>query len=539
MLNIIKDSDKECTFAKIMNRQRIYITIIIMSLSLIVLVGVQLYWIDNAIKVREANFLSSINDAVGNVVTKLEKIELARQIKNPKYGASPLLLIDSLNKQIINKLESESKKTKRAIHDSAYDPRGEITIEIFRKKEKEKDNPLADTSQLSYQEIGARSLNASNMPNDSITPINRSSILGQVIESLINENNKKSIEDRIDKNLLDSLLKLEFRSQQINTPFEFGVISGATERLCIEKSGKYHNELLNEGLVFNLFPGDIFSSPSYLLIYFPDETQYIYSQIGYMLLLSAILIIVIITIFVFNISTIIKQKKLSDIKNDFINNMTHEFKTPISTISLACEALSDKEIDQNTMLMHNYVSIINEENKRLGKMAEKILQTAVLDQAQLKIKQETVDLHKIIEDVLKSMSIVFESRQGSIEVKLEATRHIVTGDRVHLTNVIYNLLDNANKYTPNTPHIIIKTANKTPNGITISIKDNGIGISRSNQKKIFEKLYRVPTGNRHDVKGFGLGLSYVKVIIEIHGGNINVESELKKGSCFNINFPTK
>jgi len=206
---------------------------------------------------------------------------------------------------------------------------------------------------------------------------------------------------------------------------------------------------------------------------------------------------------------------------------------------LACEALGDSDIDQNAILMHNYVSIINEENKRLGKMAEKILQTAVLDQAQLKIKQETVDLHKIIEDVLKSMKIVFESRNGSIDVQLDAEQHFVSGDRVHLTNVIYNLLDNANKYTPNTPHISIRTQNKTPNEITISIKDNGIGISRSNQKKIFEKLYRVPTGNIHDVKGFGLGLSYVKVIIEIHGGNISVESELKKGSCFNIKFPTK
>jgi two-component system, OmpR family, phosphate regulon sensor histidine kinase PhoR len=521
-----------------MKKGRIYITVIIMSLSLIILIGVQLYWIDNAIKVREANFLSSVNDAVNNVVEKLEKIELARQIKNPKYGASPLLLIDSLNKQIIKKLETESKKTKKSVQDSTYDPHGEITIEIFRKKA-EKENQLPDTSQLSYNEIGARSLNGGNMPNDSIAPINRSSILGQVIESLINENNNKPIEERIDKELLDSLLRLELRNQQINTPFEFGVLSGTTERLCLEKSGKYHNELLNESLVFTLFPGDIFSAPSFLLIYFPQGTRYIYSQILYMLLLSAILIIVIITVFVFNISTIIKQKKLSDIKNDFINNMTHEFKTPISTISLACEALSDGDIDQNAILMHNYVSIINEENKRLGKMAEKILQTAVLDQAQLKIKQETVDIHKIIEDVLKSMKIVFESRNGSIDIQLDATQHIVTGDRVHLTNVIYNLLDNANKYTPNTPHITIKTVNKTPNEITISIKDNGIGISRSNQKKIFEKLYRVPTGNIHDVKGFGLGLSYVKVIIEIHGGNISVESELKKGSCFNIKFPTK
>lgn len=522
-----------------MNKKRILTTIVIMSLSLIILIGVQLYWIESAIKVREANFLSSINDAVENVVNKLEKIELTRQIKNPKYGASPLLLIDSLNKQIIKKLESESKKKPNKNTDSTYDSHGEITIEFFKKKGETASKKEEDTSLLSYNEIGARSLNPNPMASDSVNPINRSSILGQVIESLINENNKKSIEDRLDKNLLDSLLTVEFKNQQITIPFEFGVISGVTEKLCIEKSGNYHNELINEGLVFNLFPGDIFSPPSYLLIYFPAETRYIYAQIGYMLLLSGILIIVIIAIFVFNISTIIKQKKISDIKNDFINNMTHEFKTPISTISLACEALNDEDMEKDVLLTHNYVSIINEENKRLGKMAEKILQTAVLDKAQLKMKQEIVDIHKIIEDVLKSMHIVFESRNGSVHKQLEAPNHLITGDRVHLTNVIYNLLDNANKYTPNAPTITIQTKNKTPNEITISIKDNGIGISKSNQKKIFEKLYRVPTGNRHDVKGFGLGLSYVKVIVEIHEGNISVESELKKGSCFNLSFPIK
>jgi two-component system phosphate regulon sensor histidine kinase PhoR len=226
-------------------------------------------------------------------------------------------------------------------------------------------------------------------------------------------------------------------------------------------------------------------------------------------------------------------------KNDFINNMTHEFKTPISTISLACEALNDQDINQSALLMHNYIGIINEENKRLGKMAEKILQTAILDKAQLKIKQENVDIHRVIEDVLKSMSIVFESRNGTIEKRLNATKYIVLGDKVHLTNVIYNLLDNANKYTPNKPKIEIITQNKNENNLVILIKDNGIGINRSNQKKIFEKLYRVPTGNRHDVKGFGLGLSYVQVIVEIHGGNITVDSELKKGSVFKINLPLK
>lgn len=521
--------------------KRILLTIVVMSLSLIVLVGLQIYWIENAIKVREANFLSSINQAVSNVVYKLEKIELARQIKNPKYGASPLLLIDSLNKQIVKKLEKEGEKNRKYFPDSNYDSHGEITVEFFKKgtgQYRRKEAEPVDTAHT-YNEIGARSLNNTPNDEDSSNQYNRSSIIGQVIESLINEENKKPIEKRLDKSLLDSLLREEFKYQHINTPYEFGVISGTTEKLCLEKTGNYHQELLNDGLVFNLFPGDIFSSPSYLLIYFPSETQFILSQMWAMLLLSAILILLIIAIFTFNISTIIKQKKLSDMKNDFINNMTHEFKTPISTISLACEALNDKEINQSTLLVHNYIGIIHEENKRLGKMAEKILQTAVLDTAQLKMKEANVDLHRVIEDVLKSMSIVFESRNGTIEKRLEATNFTVWGDKVHLTNVIYNLLDNANKYTPNTPQIVVTTHNKNDNTLVVMIKDNGIGISRMNQKKVFEKLYRVPTGNRHDVKGFGLGLSYVKVIVDIHGGNISVDSELKKGSTFKISLPVK
>ncbi len=522
-----------------MNRNRILFTIMIMSLSLIGLISLQLYLIQNAVKVKEANFLSEVKDAVKSVVLKLEKIELTRQINDPKYGASPILLIDSLNKQIAKNLEKSDYKNKDV--DSNIDARGQITFEFIRKKsgqilQQYANNP-ADTPVL-YNEIGTRSIN-SPIQIDSNNDQHRGSIVMQLMESLINPNQNKPIEKRIDKYLLDALLKNEFNSQNINTPYEFGVYTYGDSNYCIEKTGNYTKELSTKGLVFNLFPGDMFSSnPSLLTIYFPDAQQYLLSKMWFILLIAIVLIIVIMAVFMYSISTIIRQKRLSDMKNDFINNMTHEFKTPVSTIALACEALNDNDIKQSASIMQSYIGIINDENKRLGKMAEKILQTAILDTGQLNLKYENIDINRIIEDVYKSMVIVINNRNGILEKRLNAKNNIIFADKVHITNMIYNLIDNANKYTPNIPHIIISTQDYNE-GILIKIKDNGIGISKSNQKKVFEKLYRVPTGNKHDVKGFGLGLSYVKVITELHEGNISVESELRKGSTFKIYLQTK
>lgn len=223
-------------------------------------------------------------------------------------------------------------------------------------------------------------------------------------------------------------------------------------------------------------------------------------------------------------------------KNDFINNMTHEFKTPISTIALACEALKDRDVQKSESIYNSYIGVINEENSRLGIMAEQILQTAVIEKGQLKLKKETVNMHGIIEQAVNSKKISAEEKGGEIEIQLKAAHPQLTGDPTHLTNLIVNLLDNALKYTVNIPKIVVNTIN-TQDSLLIRIQDNGIGISKSNQKKIFDKLYRVPTGNLHDFKGFGLGLNYVKATVELHSGTVNVDSELGKGSTFTIQLP--
>ena len=223
-------------------------------------------------------------------------------------------------------------------------------------------------------------------------------------------------------------------------------------------------------------------------------------------------------------------------KNDLINNMTHEFKTPISTISLACQALADKDIQKTEGLYETYISMIAEENRRLGTMAEQILQSAVMEKGEMIFNKEVIDINQIIQECYASEKLAVTQKGGTISCDLSAEHTLIYGDKMHLTNVILNLLDNAIKYANGAPEIAIQTRN-IPHAIEVSVQDNGPGISKANQKRIFEKLYRVPTGNIHNVKGFGLGLNYVKNIVEEHGGFIHLNSESKNGSTFFIRLP--
>lgn len=362
----------------------------------------------------------------------------------------------------------------------------------------------------------------------------------QIVESLFKSisTDRKFIENRVSKSLVDSLMKIEFRNIGLNTKYEFGVYSPDRRTLTLMKTGQYHQELLASSFRYLLFPSEIFSPNNLLMVHFPNERQYLITRIWVLLALSVILIITIIFSFIYVITTVFRQKKLSEIKNDFINNMTHEFKTPISTISLACQALTDKDIVKSSTLYDTYLSIISEENNRLSGMAERILQSARLQKGEVVLKAEEINLHDVITDAIQKVSLQVEKKGGKITLEAMADNPVVFADRVHITNIIFNLLDNANKYTPWAPIILIKTKNISE-GIVFSVKDNGIGISKSYQKKVFEKLFRVPTGNVHNVKGFGLGLSYVKTVVEKHQGKITLDSEMKKGSTFSVYLPLK
>jgi two-component system phosphate regulon sensor histidine kinase PhoR len=236
------------------------------------------------------------------------------------------------------------------------------------------------------------------------------------------------------------------------------------------------------------------------------------------------------------VRTIHHQKRLNDIRNDLVNNLTHELKTPISTIALACEALNDPGLARTPEQQRSFVAMIRDENKRLGVLVESVLQSAVLDSGNMRLRIVDLDMHAMLTEVVRNASIQAERRGGHLRLDLRAELAHVRGDRIHLSNVFYNLVDNAVKYCEETPEVRIATESGTT-GLTITVSDNGIGIAPGEHRKIFDRLYRVPTGNLHNVKGFGLGLSYVRTVVAKHGGTIRVESEPGKGSTFIINLP--
>jgi len=542
-----------------MNKKNIIVVTILVCLVLVGLVGIQIYWIKNALAVKRTNFERNIVEAVNIVVNKLEKLEVAdqinKQLNTNQKGQDLFTTIDSINYLYLKELEKRSGENKP---ENLFGISSEKIQIQYSERKNGKTVKHYDTTIVSHSGHGTYSPEQPlysekktigkipDQPSDSVKYNSKSrmktlmqkknTLVKEVFNELFNFKHVQPIEERVDPKILDSLLTAELRNKGIETPFEFGIFSSVRNRMVYQKTGDYTNELLKKSLGFILFPNDMPISPDYLMIYFPNEKRYLFTKIAGMLSISITLIITIIILFSYAISTIIKQKKLSEMKNDFINNMTHEFKTPISTISLACQALNDPDIKKIDGLPDNYIHIINEENNRLGGMAEKILQTAIIEKGKLNLKRELIDVHEIIRDVIKNMGLQIESRGGRITTDFQANLSQIKADKVHVTNLINNLLDNANKYTHETPEIVVATEN-FPDGILISIKDNGIGISKANQKKIFEHLYRVPTGNIHDVKGFGLGLTYVKAIIEKHGGSISVESELKKGSKFKVFLP--
>jgi two-component system, OmpR family, phosphate regulon sensor histidine kinase PhoR len=336
----------------------------------------------------------------------------------------------------------------------------------------------------------------------------------------------------IDSNLLGFLLKNEFDKQNITADYQYGVYNCADQ--CMT-GGNYISPTKNK------IPASLSELPSlkmdgyYFGVRFPQREANLISQMG-IWGFSSIVMVVVIFFFVYTLLVILKQRRLSEVQKDFINNMTHEFKTPLSTIAISTNVLKDPSIVQHPERLLSYATIIETESSRLKQQVERVLQMARLEKSEVGLRKEKANLHQLIQEAVANSSISLSDRQGSIDLNLNALDSVTSVDKLHFINVIYNLLDNAIKYTQSTPIISIATQNQN-NQILISIKDNGIGISPENQRKIFQRFYRVPTGNLHDVKGFGLGLNYVKLIIEAHKGKISVESSLGNGSTFTIVLP--
>jgi two-component system phosphate regulon sensor histidine kinase PhoR len=323
----------------------------------------------------------------------------------------------------------------------------------------------------------------------------------------------------------------------INLDYEYAVVDKQSKRsLFTNFVPEDKTAVLTSDFSIKLFPNDITGKDHFLTVFFPRQTSFLVRQIWLTMTSSIFLVLLIIFLFGYTIHAILKQKKLSEIKNDFINNMTHEFKTPISTVSLACEALQDNEIKKNREFMENYIRIIQDENNRLRRQVDKVLQMATIDKKEYKLKMVDINVHEVIEKAISHINLQVQKRGGRIEKRLIADNFRIITDEIHLTNIIYNLLDNANKYSHDEPQINVETEDHHQ-GILVRIRDRGIGMTREELNKIFEKFYRVPTGNLHDVKGFGLGLAYVKTMLNALGGQVKVQSTPGIGSTFEIILP--
>lgn len=337
----------------------------------------------------------------------------------------------------------------------------------------------------------------------------------------------------VDASLLEFLLRSEFEKRNIKVDFEYGVYDCSSEKM---RYGDYVplQAAKDKKVTSKKLPA--WNNYAYYFgVQFPNREAHLINQMG-IWSFSSVVLLVVILFFGYTLFVILKQKRLSEIQKDFINNMTHEFKTPISTIAVSTEVLKDPNIIHQPERLLNYTTIIEKENTRLKQQVERVLQMARLDKEDIGLKKEIVDMHQIIQDAIKNTSAALHEKHGSISCLLKASRHTVEADKLHLTNVLYNLIDNAIKYCKTSPQILIRTADGGRN-LLLEIEDNGIGISDDNQKRVFQKFYRVPTGNVHDVKGFGIGLNYVKSIIESHKGNIKLKSELGQGSTFKISLP--
>ena len=363
---------------------------------------------------------------------------------------------------------------------------------------------------------------------------NDSSAIYEPVKQITSNYFLASTNDTLHPYLLENLLKKEFQNRNLNTDFEYILYDCFTDSVVF---GNYVDiEAEAKSLVYRTSNNDKWEKAShYFGVYFPQKESYLVNGMG-IWIVSTIFLMLVVVFFSYTIWVILKQKKFSEIRTDFINNMTHELKTPISTISLSTEVLSNPNITNDPERIRNYAKIIKEETQRLREQVDKVLQMATLDKNKVDLKFEEVDIHDLIKKSISSFELILDSNNGEIEYVSQATNPFVFGDKIHLTNVLFNLIDNAIKYSNKEPNIHISTANHK-SGIYIRVRDNGIGMTREQQKHVFENFYRVPTNDRHDVKGFGIGLHYVMKMVKKHKGKIQLKSEIDTGSTFRIYLP--
>ncbi|MGA9119759.1 MAG: HAMP domain-containing sensor histidine kinase [Bacteroidota bacterium] len=364
---------------------------------------------------------------------------------------------------------------------------------------------------------------------------NRRAIVNRAVDRLF-VTEHEPIERRIRSAHLDSVLHVTFRDAGITIGYERAVLTEGDTTLRLVSPEGAQDRLRRSDLRAALFPADLLSPRSNLVVDFPGEESFVLGQVGPLFAATAILTLIIVWGFAYAVRTIVAQKRLAGLMTDFVNNMTHEFKTPISTVALAVEAIGRPEVLAQRDKVQQYNNVIRDETGRLRRQVERILEMATLERGEYELNIEPVNIHELLREVSAGVALQVAHRGGNLTLTLEAVEPFVLADRVHLTNIVNNLLDNGNKYSPGVPFLTLRTV--TRSGSTVfGVTDKGIGIPSEHLGKVFEKYYRVPTGNRHDVKGFGLGLSYVKMMTEAMGGTVSIRSVVGAGTTVEVSLP--
>ncbi len=512
-----------------MKKSTIWILGIVMGLSFLSLLYLQVSYIEEMVRMRKEQFDASVKNALFQVSKDVEFAETERWLREDVSETEMRVMAGSSLQQGGDVLKSTRKFTVKSPDGKLYT---DFELQVMTTKPTELPKPrispehgrntIPQTSRDLFEAVKNRYLY-------------QRALLDEVALQMVYRASDKSIGERVRFKDLDDYLKSALLNNGIDLEYHFSVIDkdGKEVYRCADFVDKGSEDSYTQPL----FKNDPPAKMSIVKIHFPGKKDYIFDSISFMIP-SLIFTFVLLITFIFTIYIVFRQKKLTEMKNDFINNMTHEFKTPISTISLAAQMLKDPAVGKSPQMFQHISGVINDETKRLRFQVEKVLQMSMFDKQKATLKMKDLDANELITGVINTFALKVERYNGKITSNLEATDPVIFADEMHITNVIFNLMDNAVKYKQPDEDLLLNVRTWNESGkLMISVQDNGIGIKKENLKKVFDKFYRVHTGNLHDVKGFGLGLAYVKKIILDHKGTIRAESELNVGTKFIIALP--
>jgi two-component system phosphate regulon sensor histidine kinase PhoR len=524
-----------------MNKFVFRLLVLLMSLSLLGIILVQVYWFNTSLENNEEQFKFHVKQVLSSVANKLQNKErYAFYKKNGRFKDNAKKSPKSEDLLEYGYYERNAKTNKTIIYSNSIISDDYDMFSTFFDKRLDSLKVKNYTAKRKTKVFNNNSFDNSGIQNKIIPDltIEKAGDL-KILEDAQFEIAYKDvvanypINERVSKEQLNELLDKELKEYGIKTPYEFNIYSNG---LATKIKSEYFNFDKYATYSIPVFIDNDGNNKYMLLVTFPQKKKFLFSEILAITLLSVVFTLIIIIAYANALHQLIKQRQISEIKTDFINNMTHEFKTPIATINLALDAIKNPKVIDDKEKVYRYLQMIRDENKRMHAQVENVLRISKLEKKELEITKEPLNVQDIIEEAIDHVHLIIEDRQGAITSHFEANRTTALLNDVHFTNVIVNILDNAIKYSPDVPVIDIYTEN-IKDFILIKVKDQGTGMSKVAQKRIFEKFYREHTGDIHNVKGHGLGLAYVKRIVEDHNGQVFVESEKGKGSTFIIKVP--